>query len=285
MPGFSDQRPHSTRLPADSLKMLMESRDPIVGQIARHEQAIAGRMHSHPRAQLICTISTAADICVQSQRWTIKPGEAAWVPGGVAHSVSAGQPPMFQSIYIRPDLITNLQLPETVVPISTFLGELISRLAGHYHGQEDATTYPHLVQLVLSELRNFGKHRLSLPMPSNPRLHRICQTLTDDPGNRRTLAEWASLTGASRRRLERIFQNETGMSFSEWRQLRRIQAAAPLLRAGRPVQQVAWTVGYDSPSAFSAMFHKVTGIVPTALRSAVAVSAVDDHVFARDRLT
>ena len=52
------------------------------------------------------------------------------------------------------------------------------------------------------------------------------------------------------------------MTFGKWRQQLRLLQAMRLLAAGRPVTAVALDVGYDSPSAFIAMFKRTLGTTP-----------------------
>lgn len=249
------------------------SDEPIVGYKIRHGDAVFGAMHSHPRAQLIRPLTAPATIRVDAGHHILQPGEAAWLPGGVEHSVSSRQPQLYHSIYVRPDLAANLSPVSGVLHVSPFLSELIQRLVDLGGGLGDPETYPHLAALVLAELKNVRDERQHLPMPSDIRLLRICHLLNENPGDRRTLADWAKIAGASRRMLERGFQDETGMSFSEWRQICRVRSAMPLLEAGHSVQQVAWFAGYDSPSAFAAMFRKVAGVAPAALHGTKATAS------------
>jgi AraC-like DNA-binding protein len=53
------------------------------------------------------------------------------------------------------------------------------------------------------------------------------------------------------------------MSFSSWRERVRLLSAVEMLAAGTPVITVALDLGYDSPSAFSAMFRKNFGTPPS----------------------
>lgn len=53
--------------------------------------------------------------------------------------------------------------------------------------------------------------------------HVAVHLLHADPGNTATLAELGRAAGASERTLSRLFQAELGMSFQQWRTLRRIQ--------------------------------------------------------------
>jgi AraC-like DNA-binding protein len=77
---------------------------------------------------------------------------------------------------------------------------------------------------------------------------------------RMTLPPFATTAGA--RTLERLFQKETGMTFGKWRQQLRLLHALRLLAGGRSVTAVALEVGYDSTSAFIAMFKRTLGTTP-----------------------
>ncbi len=82
------------------------------------------------------------------------------------------------------------------------------------------------------------------------------------PGEPASIKRIARRVCTSPRTLERIFRNETGMTFGKWRQQLRLLHAMRLLAAGRPVTTVAFEVGYDSPSAFVAMFRRTLGQTP-----------------------
>jgi AraC-like DNA-binding protein len=89
----------------------------------------------------------------------------------------------------------------------------------------------------------------------------------DAPG---LLKQVARRTGASVRTVERLFRAETGMTFGKWRQQLRLLHALRELASGRPVTAVALEVGYDSPSAFIAMFRSALGTTPTRYFAAPA---------------
>ncbi|MDI9776072.1 helix-turn-helix domain-containing protein, partial [Pseudomonas aeruginosa] len=64
-------------------------------------------------------------------------------------------------------------------------------------------------------------------------------------------------------------QRELGMTFGEWRQRLRFLAAIEALEAGRGIQQIAFDLGYSSPSAFISMFRRLarrycSGVVPAS---------------------
>ena len=99
-------------------------------------------------------------------------------------------------------------------------------------------------------------------MPTDPRLLRVCAPIPDDPSDPRDIDEWAGVAGMARRTFTRAFKRETGMGFAMWRQQVRLMDALALLSSGTPITQVAFEVGYDSPSSFSAMFRRAFGVSP-----------------------
>ncbi len=116
--------------------------------------------------------------------------------------------------------------------------------------------------VIPDQLRALKAEPLHLPMPSDRRLRKITDGLTGNPADGRTLGDWARSAGASERTLARHFRRETGMTFGSWRQRLRLLTAIASLAEGRPVTAVAYDLGYESPSAFVAMFRRELGTPP-----------------------
>ena len=68
-------------------------------------------------------------------------------------------------------------------------------------------------------------------------------------------------------------QAETGLTFGQWRERLRMQAAMPLLADGLTVETVARRTGYASASSFVAAFHRVVGVTPSRSRSSWRASS------------
>ncbi|WP_262680435.1 AraC family transcriptional regulator [Paenibacillus sp. J5C2022] len=82
-----------------------------------------------------------------------------------------------------------------------------------------------------------------------------------------TLAEAASLIPVSVSHLQRLFKAETGQSFTEYVQNRRIERSRELLERSRlPVAEVARLVGYQDTKFFHGLFKKKTGQTPLQYR-------------------
>ena len=65
------------------------------------------------------------------------------------------------------------------------------------------------------------------------------------------------------RTLERVFERETKLPFGAWRQQARLLRALEALASGEPVTTVALDLGYETPSAFIAMFRRAFGVSPS----------------------
>ena len=117
--------------------------------------------------------------------------------------------------------------------------------------------------LILDEIAALPTVALDLPLPRDARLGRICRALSAEPGATRTLSDWGREAGASPRTLARLFVKETGLTFAAWRQQARLLAATAMLGAGEPITRIALDLGYESPSAFTAMFKRALGAPPS----------------------
>ena len=222
--------------------------------------------HSHERAQLIHATAGTMRVSTDSGVWVVPPQRALWMPGGIEHSITMLSGVTMRTLYLRADAAAFMPGACRVLPVSPLLRELIVRateLPLHY---DEVGPAGHVMALILAELRDLQSLPLQLPMPADARLRGVCQALLDRPGDHRPLAAWARPLNASARTLARRFQRETGLSFGAWRQQARVLEAMGRLASGAPVTQVALDLGYDSVSAFSAMFRRAAGAPPSAWR-------------------
>ena len=125
-------------------------------------------------------------------------------------------------------------------------------------------------KLILDEVCRGKALNLSIPMPKDPRLLRVCEHVIDNPGESASLSDYSDLAIASERTLARICQRELDMGFAEWRQQVRFHFALENLARGRTVGEVAHDCGYASASAFTAAFRKNFGLPPSRILESVA---------------
>ena len=217
--------------------------------------------HRHRRAQLVYAQSGVLTVTADEGIWVIPPQRAVWMPGGMAHSIRASGPVAMRSLYVQTSPGLNHQC--RVVNVSPLLRELIRRAFDLPTLYDLDGPEGRLMDVLLDQLAQLPTAELHLPAPTDPPLRRITATLTRNPADRRDLSQWARLAGASSRTLSRLFARETGMTFGAWRQQARLLKALEWLAQDMPVTTIALDLGYDSPSAFIAMFRRTLGVSPS----------------------
>jgi AraC-like DNA-binding protein len=226
--------------------------------------------HTHVDHQLAWAASGVLTVLTEGATWVLPPTRALWIPAGLPHETGAASVATMRSVYIPPDLAPVSWTVPTPIAASPLLAELIGYLGdlGSPAGGNGATRpqaarrRAHAEALLADLLEPVPLAAMDVPFPTGPLAGTIAAALRADPADQRTLADWGREVGASERTLARAFVAQTRMPFGRWRTLLRLQAALPLLARGEPVTRVAHRVGYQTPSAFVAAFHRETGLTP-----------------------
>jgi AraC-like DNA-binding protein/quercetin dioxygenase-like cupin family protein len=217
--------------------------------------------HTHAWAQVAYASRGVLRVATTGTTWMVPPSRAIWVPPHVTHEVVAVEDAFLRTLYITESTVpAGLDTPR-VVEVSDLLREVIAALDTP---GISATREQLLGALALDELTRSEPLPLSVPMPNEKRLRALCEAVIADPTHGESLEQWASSVGASTRTIARLFRQELGVSFSQWRQQAILARAIPLLSQGRPLSHVALELGYQSQSAFSAMFRRAFGESPRA---------------------
>ncbi len=203
------------------------------------------------------------DPTLQAVTYIVPPSRAVWIPPGMRHAITVLETAALRTLYVHASATPPGWMDCRMIIVSPLLRELVQAMdAATYRAAEPARDRL-LMQLVLDELAHADTQTLGVPMPSDKRLRALCEAVLDAPGERATLAQWAANTGASERTVARLFREELGTTYQQWRQQAVLAHALPLLARGVPVGQVAAATGYASDSAFSAMFKAAMGHPPT----------------------
>ena len=177
-------------------------------------------MHRHFRAQLVFASAGVMTVTTAAGTWVVPPQQAVWVPAGVDHEVYSAGPLSMRSLYVHPDVAAGLPEECCVMAVEPFLRELIVKVADLATQEELPDNCMRLVGVVLDELRDLQVAPLHLPLPRDPRLRAVTDSLMAAPSDNRDLAAWGRRAGASGRTLARLFRRETGMTFAGWRRCR-----------------------------------------------------------------
>jgi AraC-like DNA-binding protein len=225
-----------------------------------HDHMIAP--HAHDWHQLIYASEGVMWVHTAQGDWVVPPNRAVWVPAGIEHGIEMTGRVLVQTIYLAADVSAELPRQCCAVNVSPLLRELILHTVRLGMLDQSVPQQARLIGFLLDQLSVLPAIPLQLPLPRDRRAQRAAAWLRAHPGDPGLIKSVARRVSSSARTLERIFQNETGMTFGRWRQQLRLLQALRLLAAGLPVTAVALEVGYDSPSAFIAMFRRTLGTTP-----------------------
>jgi len=229
------------------------------------EDARAGSVippHRHPFAQLIYAATGVMTVSTDDGLWVVPPERAVWVPPFVGHSIRMHGAVALRTIYLDPAIEAIPGARCCVVQVSELLRAAILRAVRFAPAYPESGPESRLVSVIVDEIHDARTAPLHLPMPRDERARRVAEALAVDPGDRRTLPQWARVAGASERTLERLFRDETALSFGAWRQQARLLHALERLASGESVTEVALRLGFEGPSAFIAMFKQAMGTTP-----------------------
>lgn len=235
--------------------------------------------HWHERAQCLFASSGVMRVGTPRRLWIVPPTRALWIPARVAHEVRMSGVVDMRSLYIDARQVEGMPGDCAVMEVTPLMRELVVRLTDGAPpgdaGEDEKSAADaamgegeqRLVStLILAELRRLPSGGLDLPLPESPDLVEVCSRALGDLSIGRASGAEAGRLGVSARTFYRRFLKETGLSFARWMQQARLLEAVRRLAQGEPVTTVALDLGYQSPSAFTAMFHRALGSSPRAWR-------------------
>lgn len=219
-------------------------------------------LHFHPEDQLVYASQGVMTIQTEQGTWVVPPQRAVWIPARIPHTIAMSGAVSMRTLYLKPRLVRSLPRTCCVVNVSPLLRELILHACTFKVLRRRTRIQAHLLDLLLDQMEAVQSVPLQLPRPLDSRALRVSETLLRDPGDARSLGELCRAAGASKRTIERLFQDETKLTFGKWRQQLRLMRSLQLLAAGEKVAYAALECGYSTPSAYIAMFRKVLGTTP-----------------------
>ncbi|MBA3597867.1 MAG: helix-turn-helix transcriptional regulator [Methylibium sp.] len=275
---------------------------PLRAKHSRLEADTRVEPHSHPWAQLAWSATGVLRLTAERGTYIVPPSRAVWVPPGVEHAITVVETADLRTLYLHdraapaavrgggamskgidPNITTvpakgaGLRTAATsftdwqhcrVLEVSDLMRALMLALPSAPDGDSppspgDLDREKLIAPLLADELRRAAPVRLGVALPEDKRLRALCEAVLDDPVRHDTLGAWVRRIGASERTVARLFRDELGTSFGQWRQQVLLARALTLAARKRPMSEIAAELGYASPSAFSAMVRRSVGMPPS----------------------
>ncbi|HEV7613635.1 MAG TPA: AraC family transcriptional regulator [Steroidobacteraceae bacterium] len=215
--------------------------------------------HAHECGQFILVETGISHLRTELGAWIVPARRVAWVPPGVRHASRPGGSGIGW-VVIPPVELQGFPNHVCVLRASALMSASLQRLTQLNSGDEPMRCL--LWQVVAAEVSAAQPERLEVPMPSAPRLLKAAQSVLTRPSAAASLDQLATRAGMSRRSFARHFRSQTGLPYAQWKRAVIAQHALELVAAGHKVSSVALDVGYQSVSAFIAMFRRQYGESP-----------------------
>jgi len=218
--------------------------------------------HHHVRGQLLYAVSGLMKVKTEHGLWLVPPNKALWIPPGIVHDQLMVTSVKMRTLYVSPDKCAAMGDICRLLEVSVLLRELIVAFILEPLEYDLDGKGMLLAELILLELAVAATVPLAIPWPSDRRLLVVCSAILAHPDQPRTIEYWADEVGASSRTLIRLFLKETKLTFRQWVQQVHLAEALDRLERGEPLGIVSGSLGYASPSAFTALFRKIMGESP-----------------------
>ena len=243
---------------------------PVLGLAEDHGPGEPIPPHHHDSGQLIHASEGVMTIGTRDGLWVVPPTRAVWVPPFVTHEIAMSGTVRLRTLYFAPSGVPIDSERCCVVQVSALLRAAILRVVDFAQPYSEEGPEARIVGVLMDEIRAAQTAPLHLPMPKDVRARRVAEAFRANPADRRPRSAWAREAGASERTLERLFQAEVGTSLGKWQQQCRLLRALQVLASGESVTAAAFEVGFETPSAFIAMFRRAMGTSPARYFSASA---------------
>lgn len=201
-------------------------------------------------------------LSVHTERGTsiVPANRVAWTPAGFTHYHRAHGHTDMRIVFLPASLARLVPGHPAVFMASDLAREVLLALTGVR--DYDRAARARLHRVLVDELDEAHEQPLQLPEPHDDRLQAIARKLYENPADNTSLAGLGRAIGAGARTLSRLFHNELGMTFYEWRTQLRIYHALVLLADGHDTTHVAHACGWANPSGFIAAFTSLIGTTP-----------------------
>jgi AraC-like DNA-binding protein len=224
-------------------------------------------VHSHSRGHLVYAARGVLSVHTERGTSIVPANRVAWTPAGFTHYHRAHGHTDMRIEFLPASLARHVPGHPAVFMASDLAREILLTLTGPRNYEPDARDYDRaararLRRVLVDELHEAHEQPLQLPEPHDDRLRAIAQMLYQKPADNASLAELGQTIGASARTLSRLFHDELGMTFYEWRTQLRIYHALVLLADGHDTTHVARACGWANPSSFISAFANIIGTTP-----------------------
>ena len=233
--------------------------------------------HTHRKGQLIYIEGGIAYIHLTDKTLVIPARHYVWIPAGMSHFVEMHKSAITRTLYFygHDDSIHSFYTKGGIYPINNLLLEMLiysERWNGDVMPGEKDFSFLAGIKSILPEI---SKKALPVILPTtrNNRMRPVLEYMNAHLTEPLTLTLVSTQMGFSERTLSRLFQSTLHISFLQYfKLLKMVKAIELMLQTDSSMSEIAYSLGYNSLPAFSAIFYQLTKTRPSEFRKLLATN-------------
>jgi AraC-like DNA-binding protein len=196
--------------------------------------------HSHPVPHLVHVVAGTWLLTVDGRTVALVQGQAAWLAAGVEHSMVLRDGGMAIGPLLAPSAVPPGGRMRVLGPAPALTAIVTVVLCAAPELEEERAPLRAALEQVL---RDITREHFPLTLPEHPVVHAIALQAARFEG---TLEELAERHFMSVRHVQRLFVEETGLTFARWRTRARLNLAIVSLRAGEGMRAAMQLSGFST---------------------------------------
>lgn len=216
--------------------------------------------HVHRVGQLSAPQNGTMYVVVNGQMYIVPPNKAIFIPKNTEHGIYKVNEHIFiENIYFTDEHLHSLPKSVSLINLSALAKALLAKLCKIPADQLNTEKMTQMINIFLSDLTDeCNEIAYIIKTPQTDKLKKVFNMLTTSVDYLPNMNDSAKIINVSSRTLQRMIKNELHISFIQWRQQIVFAKAIELLNKYRKTSLVAYKLGYNSESAFIAMFKKMS---------------------------
>ena len=230
-------------------------------------------MHKHTKGQLSYVEGGLAYVHIKNQILVIPARHYFWIPQGMEHVLRVGNSAtVLRSLffYAFDDDKDPFYTKVGIYPINDLLLQML-KYTEKWEGPVNIGDQRYQFLETIKNILPVNSTRalpIALPFTENERMQMIMKYIDANIADTHTMLSIGNKFGLSGRSLSRLFQATLGISFLQYLKLLRIvKSLEMILHTDKSLSEIAYTIGYQSLSAFSNSFYQFTRVRPSDFKS------------------
>lgn len=227
--------------------------------------------HQHERAQLVYGIMGIMELHANGKTWILSPKTALLIPGNIEHSMFAITDISLRTLYIESKVANNIYRGSVkLLKVDSFLKELIGRSTSISVDYDEGGIDGKIMDIIIHELKVAEEISYSIPAPITSKLILMENMIMKDHILLKEKVDyWSELFCMSTKTLNRVILKDLGITFNVWRQYLSVKISLIQMSENKSLTNIAYDLGYQSPSNFCRMFKNITGQNPSLFNQAL----------------